>query len=1046
MQLCAVRFFGGCKAHWKKISLILAGVLVLVVGLFVLAPDVSAAGAVLQDGNMTFDGRSFSGPSRAENDQIIPTGSVYYLEDTGVSATQRRIIYSDREFGVGDEVILGVWGYTGSNNTYSARPLSTELILISDGSGRTSGQDLSCTAQIGAIGWILCPTTSFLAKAADSLFGMLSGLLVVDPIYNDDSSPIYIVWQYMRNLANVVFVIFMLIVILSQITNLGISNYGVKKVLPKMVIAIVLVNLSYLICAVAVDLSNVIGVSLKDVFVMLQERAMERGVGTTINLDAGAGFVQILGITTGGAIAVGAALTYTGLAGALLFLVPVLVGALIAIFAALITLAARQALIICLVAVAPLAFVTYLLPNTEKLFKKWRELLMRMLIIFPAFSLIFGVSRLAGWMIITSSENNVPRIILGMAVQVIPLAVTPILMKLSGSLLNSIGEFAKKPFAPAQKALAGWSEDRRAMERAKMLGKTRPRAPYARLAQWLDGNKRHRADLKSKYEEMAKGKYDRREQDKLGEEEARAKGGSALEDWRRERKIQRRQQEAHEARLRRERTFLQKATRQESRRSLLERAEQAKMNSKDAETYSAGYLARQKNDYEEVEYDEVLADGTIAKKKIKRARSELAQAHLASSALQYGKEVEEKKLEVLTGEMGDNYASNSTLIGASDDVIRMQEIARQKYQSFLLDNSLRERKALGDRADRKAYADAVAEAQAAGPDSPIYKQLIMDATVAGAGSQEHITSVVANSVTAIAKDNQEATANYTTLYNEVKYTEHIRDALTEAFGTKNANSMEGAIEVMVKRGDVDMVQEEILKATADGTMDEETSKRLTDKLLTLKADAAHLWAYGKSIKIRAAKALKNGEDPAASFVSLEEFAKDDGADGMQSIIKNITDPGIVKSQDRTEFSSLIDLIKIGALDGTSDGLGFQMKQLRSAAVSGQIDGEVLGNLNRLVLGGADKQGVPFNQVIARQNIKEFLEPMAAVQLAGMKESTFSTFNDALGGDYKNGVIHDKMKEWLSVAAADLEKSNNAAMLGSMNTNIRKFLDLNDRGA
>jgi uncharacterized membrane protein YhaH (DUF805 family) len=90
----------------------------------------------------------------------------------------------------------------------------------------------------------------------------------------------------------------------------------------------------------------------------------------------------------------------------------------------LLIMAARQALIIILIIVSPLAFVCYLLPGTEKWFKKWRDSFLTMLVFFPAFAVVFGGAQLAGIIIIqnASGSNGAIMHILGMLPNKLPLA------------------------------------------------------------------------------------------------------------------------------------------------------------------------------------------------------------------------------------------------------------------------------------------------------------------------------------------------------------------------------------------------------------------------------------------------------------------------------------------------------------------------------------------------------------------------------------------------------------------------------------------------
>ena len=83
----------------------------------------------------------------------------------------------------------------------------------------------------------------------------------------------------MRDFANIIFIIGFLIIVFSQLTSFGVSNYGIKRLLPKIIIAAILVNVSFYICAIAVDLSNILGNSLRGILMP------EGGVVLDFNFD-----------------------------------------------------------------------------------------------------------------------------------------------------------------------------------------------------------------------------------------------------------------------------------------------------------------------------------------------------------------------------------------------------------------------------------------------------------------------------------------------------------------------------------------------------------------------------------------------------------------------------------------------------------------------------------------------------------------------------------------------------------------------------------------
>ncbi len=325
-------------------------------------------------------------------------------------------------------------------------------------------KDNPTTCAIDGIGWIVCPVLKFMAGIVDGAYGIVASLLTVQPVVTG-STGIYNAWSAMRNISNVVFVIVFLIIIFSQVTSVGITNYGIKKMLPRLVAAAILVNISFWICSIAVDASNIIGTSVNGVFKGLAG-SLTVPDSATIN-GASTGGSGWLGLTTAAVIA-GAAVLYITLSA----LLPALIVALLAIVTVFVVLTVRQALIVLLIVISPLAFVAFLLPNTESLFKKWRGLFQTMLLMFPIIGLMFGASALASQVIISTASSQAsspPYIvaiqIMGALVAIVPLALTPIIMKAAGGVLGKVGAFVnnpnKGPFDRMKKGARGFADDQK---------------------------------------------------------------------------------------------------------------------------------------------------------------------------------------------------------------------------------------------------------------------------------------------------------------------------------------------------------------------------------------------------------------------------------------------------------------------------------------------------------------------------------------------------------------------------------------------------------
>ena len=287
---------------------------------------------------------------------------------------------------------------------------------------------------VDGIGWLICPLMNFAGNISDSAYSAISQFLSIDPkIFKNDSTSggLKQAWNFFRDIANAVFAVIFLWVIFSQISNVGVSNYGIKKILPRLIIGALLVNLSFYLCQLAVDLSNILGFSLKGVL-----EGAASGIDTQ---SAAAGSISTF--VAGG----------LALAGAALFLflavsMPTIMALLLALLVVLVILIVRQAAIILLIAVSPLAFAAWLLPNTENLFKKWISMFKGLLVVFPVVSLLYGAGKLAGAVLAASATDdpNNPKETMqfaALAVSILPLGATPFVLK---SSLNSLGSFAGK--------------------------------------------------------------------------------------------------------------------------------------------------------------------------------------------------------------------------------------------------------------------------------------------------------------------------------------------------------------------------------------------------------------------------------------------------------------------------------------------------------------------------------------------------------------------------------------------------------------------------
>lgn len=468
-----------------------------------------AADAEWNGSSITYENNVYVGPASEQTVEALglPKGTtVYtYVEPTGTTNRKIHILYyaPGVDPGTADGVNYRTHPYNGPNNFGSASAATAVTIEPQTDNVGTS----SCVVE-GGLGWIICPVTNTLAGFMDWVFNILVGFLNVRPIETAQENAMYRAWAFMRTFANVAFVIAFLIIIYSQLTSVGVSNYGIKKLLPRIIIAAILVNISYIICAIAIDVSNVLGHSIQNLFIQMRNTLVgtEGNSWDIISWESMASFVLSGGtLITAGSIAAFSGIATYGVIGAVALLLPALVTLLVAVLVALIVMAARQALITILTILAPLAFVAYLLPNTEKWFDKWRGIFMTMLILFPAFSIIFGGSQLAGIVIIQNADS-INLIILGMIVQVAPLFITPFLIKFSGSLLGRIAGMVNNPNKGMIDRTRNFAKDRAENMKARRLGTPARRGVAGmaqRAGQRIDHNRRRREGWRNAHTAMA---------------------------------------------------------------------------------------------------------------------------------------------------------------------------------------------------------------------------------------------------------------------------------------------------------------------------------------------------------------------------------------------------------------------------------------------------------------------------------------------------------------------------------------------------------------
>ena len=352
-----------------------------------------------------------------------------------------------------------------------------------------------CGGHVEGIGYFLCPILERLVDFADGTWGLFEYLLQTNPLPDDTSKPLPSAWSGLRDVANAILAIIFLAIIISQVSNIGISNYGVKKMLPRLIIAAIAINMSYFLMQIITDIANILGSTLYDFISELAPKVQYRDVGwATIITDIAATGIAVAAIGAG-ATAAGHAMSDMDPKVGLLLLFVFIVPAILGLIAGLMALVFRAGVIPVLAISAPIAFAAWVLPNTQKLFEKWKSTFLGMIFLYPLASLYCGGLKFVALSLM--SENTEPQQVLfrmmGVTMLLLGSGFVAVLAiksnSIMGSMIGGIKNIGTKLTAPAVNSLSSYAGALKGAKRAEFLAKD-----HSKAAEVAERNKYHRLD------------------------------------------------------------------------------------------------------------------------------------------------------------------------------------------------------------------------------------------------------------------------------------------------------------------------------------------------------------------------------------------------------------------------------------------------------------------------------------------------------------------------------------------------------------------------
>ena len=292
-----------------------------------------------------------------------------------------------------------------------------------------------CDATGFNLSWVICPIVNMISGATMVMQGIINRLMEVDVTgifdkdHEDSAKAYYAAWNSFRVFGIALIIIAGLIMVISQAMGMEIFDaYTIKRVLPRMLVAIIGISLSWWLMKFLAEFTNDVGVGIRSVIYYPFKGLIENGTGiqslgsSLIESMIGAGGFLLLGI--GGVLSL---LATAALAALVAFLV----------------LIARQIVITFLILLAPIAIACYVLPNTEKAYKLWWDSLSKGLMMFPIISAFIAAGQVFSVVAGSNTSTNygISNVVAILA-YFLPYFALPFTFRLAGGALATLGGLA----------------------------------------------------------------------------------------------------------------------------------------------------------------------------------------------------------------------------------------------------------------------------------------------------------------------------------------------------------------------------------------------------------------------------------------------------------------------------------------------------------------------------------------------------------------------------------------------------------------------------
>ncbi len=342
----------------------------------------------------------------------------------------------------------------------------------------------------GAIGKVLNIISTAMASILNWATNKLEPLL--EPTDLLTKSAVVQTWQSIRNICMGLFALGLIIIAFANVLRVQLDYYHIKLLLPRLIIAMILVNFSLLMCQILLDFANILTAN----FINLTNFKDIIPTGNEVfNIGAG--------------IAIGAAVFFIDVALMMIAVVAVLVILFLLLF--------RVAMLWFLAIISPVMILFMVLPFTRGLYSKWWNSFIKYIFMGPVVALLLMIAaKISG--VIGEGDTSNPlsdnliqfMITVGLiaAAGLVPIMLGDMAMKtVGGALGKAAAGYRKGAFARSKLGLKMAKRQDKQMQKAlERRALTIPQRVRGRLEGAKQGLEKARHPIKAWSERGAQGK------------------------------------------------------------------------------------------------------------------------------------------------------------------------------------------------------------------------------------------------------------------------------------------------------------------------------------------------------------------------------------------------------------------------------------------------------------------------------------------------------------------------------------------------------------